>query len=153
MKHDKLKQYVALRDALQNEKAQLETRLTAINEALGTGAGVSATIVGTAKRPGRRPNTAGAISKKVKPSKRGKAPGKFGSGKRKGKLGGNTISLRAAVAQVTTSKPLTKQEILAAVDKLGYTFTTKNPLNSLNQILYKCTNPKFKNVKGRFSAA
>jgi hypothetical protein len=137
MKHDALKQYVSLRDSLQKEKAQLEGRLAAINEALGFDT-VGATLVGA------------PIPKPAKPGKRGKARAKNTAGKKKGNLGDNSLSLRSAVAQVTSAKPLDKKEILEAVDNLGYKFTTKNPLNSLNQILYKSTNPKFKNVKGKF---
>ena len=45
-----------------------------------------------------------------------------------------------------------KQEILDAIHKLGYRFTTKNPMNSLGVILYG-KNPRFKNENGRFSPA
>lgn len=65
----------------------------------------------------------------------------------------NSLSLRKAVIQVTTGKPMTKEEILSAVAKLGYRFTAKNPVNSLNVVLYGSKNPKFKNDDGRFSPA
>ena len=41
----------------------------------------------------------------------------------------NPVSLRKGVVKLTTSKPLTKQEILDGLEKLGYRFTTKKPLN------------------------
>lgn len=48
----------------------------------------------------------------------------------------NAMSLREAVAKVTSKRPLTKQEVLQAVQDLGYVFTTKKPINSLNALIY-----------------
>ena len=62
----------------------------------------------------------------------------------------NPVSLREAVIQATSKKALSKQEILVEVQKMGYTFTGKNPMNSLNVLLYG-KKPKFKNDQGRFS--
>jgi len=62
----------------------------------------------------------------------------------------NEMSLRDAVFKVIDGKALTKHEILDAVIRLGYQFSTNDPLNSLGVILYG-KNPKFKNVGGRFS--
>src|SRR5688572_1963027 len=36
--------------------------------------------------------------------------------------GSNPISLKSAVLQVTANRPMTKNEILEAVERLGYTF-------------------------------
>ncbi len=55
----------------------------------------------------------------------------------------NKMSLRKAVIQVTKNKALTKQEILKAIDKIGYKFTARDPMNSLNVALY--TPGTFKN--------
>jgi hypothetical protein len=63
----------------------------------------------------------------------------------------NKVSLKAAVLEVTKGKMLTKAEILTAVEKLGYRFSTKNPLNSLGTVLY--SGKEFKNVNGKFTAA
>lgn len=65
----------------------------------------------------------------------------------------NSVSLKAAVSDVIKSKPLTRPEILKAVEKAGYTFTAKDPLNSLNTLLY--SNKKvFKNFgDGTFGLA
>lgn len=63
----------------------------------------------------------------------------------------NKLSLRQAVITATSVKPLTKPEIMAAIRKLGYRFTAKDPMNSLNVILY--TKGQFKNDGGRFSPA
>jgi hypothetical protein len=62
----------------------------------------------------------------------------------------NELSLKEAVAKVIDGKALTKHEILDAVLRLGYQFSTDDPLNSLGVILYG-KNPKFKNENGRFS--
>ncbi len=56
MKQNTLKQYVALQKSLTAEKARLESRLQAINEALGA----SATIPATGKRGGKRQMSAAA---------------------------------------------------------------------------------------------
>ena len=65
----------------------------------------------------------------------------------------NKMSLREAVRQATASKPLTKAEILAAIDKLGYKFNTSDPVNSLNCVLYDTKKKLFKNFNGRFGLA
>src|SRR5687768_13268044 len=62
----------------------------------------------------------------------------------------NEMSLKDAVFKVIDGKALTKHEILDAVLRLGYQFSTDDPLNSLGVILYG-KNPKFKNIGGRFS--
>jgi hypothetical protein len=62
----------------------------------------------------------------------------------------NEMSLKDAVFKVIENKALTKHEVLDAVLRLGYQFSTNDPLNSLGVILYG-KNPKFKNVGGRFS--
>jgi hypothetical protein len=62
----------------------------------------------------------------------------------------NEMSLRDAVFKVIEGQALTKHEISDAVTRLGYQFSTNDPLNSLGVILYG-KNPKFKNVGGRFS--
>jgi hypothetical protein len=63
----------------------------------------------------------------------------------------NALSLKQAVVEVTKSKPLTKQEILDAIKKLGYRFSAKDPINSLNVVLY--SKRQFKNQEGKFSPA
>jgi hypothetical protein len=63
----------------------------------------------------------------------------------------NPMSLKAAVTQVTKDKPLTKPDILAAIKKLGYQFTAKDPVNSLNTVLY--TGKAFRSQGGKYSPA
>lgn len=129
MKIDKLKQYVALRDSLLDEKAQLEARLEQINKALGKDSIASVSPV-----------------KPVKPAKRVKAPV---SAKRK--RAKNPMSLKEAVRKVTSERPMTKKEILSAIQKLGYRFSAADPMNSLNVVLY--TKGLFRNDNGKFSPA
>ncbi len=130
MKSDSLKQYVPLLEALLKEKAELEERLVQINQILG-----SLQLRGSAPSP-----AAGAPEVQQAPAAKKRA--KFKRAK-------NKLSLRAAVKQVTTKKPMTKAEILEAVqNKLGYKFASSNPVNSLNAVLY--AKNQFKNVEGRF---
>lgn len=124
MTKDPLKQFTALREAMTKRKVEIETELGALNAALGGGA------VSTAP-----------ISKPVKVVS-GPAP----KGPRK--RAANSMSLLEAVLAVTKSKPLPKAEILTAVEKLGYTFSAKSPMNSLNTLLY--TNKGIKNMSGKF---
>lgn len=131
MKIDNLRRYVDLRNSLTREKAQLEERLRQINEALGE-TEPPAIAAGT---PVRQRGGAGSKT----------------SGRR-GRPASGGLSLREAVLQVTSGKPMTKQEILDAVQALGYKFSTSNPMNSLGVILYG-KNPRFRNEGGRFSPA
>ena len=62
------------------------------------------------------------------------------------------MSLKEAVLEALGSGKKTKQEILDAVGRSGYKFTTSNPLNSLGVILYG-KKPRFKNDNGYFSVA
>jgi hypothetical protein len=117
MKLNAVKRYIALHKALLAEKSALEQQLEAINQALG----------GTG--PLRTPRGAARANGAVRRRRR------------------NRLSLRKAVLQVTSAKPMSKPDILAAVTKLGYRFTTKNPINSLNAVLYK---DRFKNYGGKY---
>ncbi|MBN8247844.1 MAG: hypothetical protein J0L84_10415 [Verrucomicrobia bacterium] len=133
MKRDPLKQFVALRESLLARQAQLQAELKGINEALGVATATVAAVSGLATEPsGRRP---------------GRSPGP----RRGGKRARNAMSLREAVLTVTKSKPLPKAEILAAVGKLGYVFSAKDPMNSLNTFLY--TDKQVKNYDGKFGPA
>jgi len=64
----------------------------------------------------------------------------------------NEHSLKEAILKVVTGKALTKEQILEAVQKIGYQFRTKNPANSMNVVLYG-KKPKFKRQDGKFSVA
>lgn len=54
MKKNIVREFVSLRNALQQEKQILEARLRELNEALGAGAGAESPKVATARAAGRR---------------------------------------------------------------------------------------------------
>ncbi len=120
MKQINVGQYVALREALLKEKAELEARLEDISRALGGGG----TITARAK-PGPKPRVT------------------------RGKRAKNEMSMKEATVKALAGKALTRQETLDAVQKLGYKFTAKSPLNSLSTLLY--SDKSFKNTDGKFS--
>lgn len=65
----------------------------------------------------------------------------------------NKLSLREAISIATKSRPLSKAEIIEAVGKLGYRFSTDDPAGSLNACLYSKQGKKnFTNHGGKFSA-
>jgi hypothetical protein len=126
MKNDHLKLYVTARQKLLKEKATLESRLAQLNRALALEPAPEAPA---SKAPARAAGRGKSPAKRVK----------------------NAMSLKAAVIKVTTGKPLTKKEILAALQKLGYRFNSDMPLNSLNTVLY--TGKVFKNQDGKYGPA
>ena len=135
MKRDPLKQFVSLRNALQQRTQELESELLHLNRALGVQSTITATAPAApvapaaAARPGRKPAAA----------------------KVRGKRARNEVSLKEAVVAATKAKPLAKPEILAAIAKNGYKFSAKNPMNSLNTLLY--SDKGFKNHGGKFGPA
>lgn len=123
MKNDSLKKFAALRTSLVNEKRQLEQRLAEINAVLGSET--------PAAPAAPRRSSASRAAKPRRPR--------------------NAVSLKMLVKKVTAEKPLTKEQILAAVKKEGYKFTTDKPFASINVVLY--TKGQFKNTDGKFSPA
>ena len=132
MKRDPLKQFVVLRESLLSRQAELQAELKSINEALGVAGVAVAAAAAVPAAAGKR---------------RGRVPGTRGGGRR----AKNSISLKEAVLTVTKAKPLAKPEILTAVAKLGYKFAAKDPMNSLNTLLY--TDKQIKNHGGKFGPA
>jgi len=131
MRIDNLQQFVKLRRELTQEKEELSRRLAQINEALGE---ISSTSSSAAQ----------AVPGQARQVQRGQI-------RRAGRQpsGGGT-SLRELVIQVLREGSKTKEEVLQAVQRRGYRFQTKDPLNSLGVILYG-KNPKFGRVDGRFA--
>lgn len=127
--NDPLQQYRALRSALSAEREAIQKRLQEINDALGGGEAV------VAAAPAAAPTG----------KKRGRPPGPQ-------KVINNAMPLREAVLKVLTAKPITKQELLAGVQKLGYRFASKDPLNSLQVFLYGAGRKVVKNVDAKFAA-
>jgi hypothetical protein len=64
----------------------------------------------------------------------------------------NALSLREAVAKAVGKKPLSKDEILAGVQKLGYRFGGKAPIKSLEVFLYTAGKKTLRRVNGKFAA-
>lgn len=142
MKNDKLKQFVSLREQLLRDKADLEARLSEINKALGAVSGsIAAPVVpgGAVTKRGRKPAGGDKVAAPSSPKPAGR------------KRAQNSVSLREAVLTATKAKPLSRQEILEAVQASGYVFTAKDPLNSLSTLLY--TDKGIKNHGGKFGPA
>ncbi len=144
MKADSLHKYVALHEALVKEKSALEGRLDQINQALSGSVAARTRVAAVAP--------AAAAPAAAKPAPRGR---KASLSRRRGRGGrGRSAtgkSLKLMALEVIRSKPLTRQEILDAVKKDGYVFSSTNPLNSLSAMLY--SNKKvFKVRDGKFSA-
>ena len=123
---DSLKQFTQLRESLLKRQAAVQAELTQISSALGAFGSVAPSTVTPVSRGGAKTPTERGPRKRAE----------------------NSISLAEAVLTVTKAKPLSKPEILSAVEKLGYKFSAKSPLNSLNTLLY--TNKQIKNYDGKF---
>ena len=119
---DPVAQLANLRTALERERTDLLKRLNQIEEALN-GAGSPAAFI------------------------------KAGGGRgRRGPRARNKLTVREAIAKATASKPLGLAEIVVAVRKIGYKFTSKNPQNSVGAYLYGADGRKhFKRVDGKFA--
>ena len=119
---DPVAQLANLRDALEKERTDLLKRLSQIDEALN-GAGIPAAFI----KPG-------------------------GGRGRRGPRARNKLTVREAIAKATASRPLGLAEIVQAVRKIGYKFTSKNPQNSVGAYLYGADGRKhFKRVDGKFA--
>lgn len=125
--------YSSFRNQLLKEREALQVRLARIDGALQAIEGLAGAVV--APRRGRLPG-----------------PPRRTHGGARGKRARNAMSLKDAVRKVLEKGPLTKPEIMDAVQKSGYKFTASNPMNSLNVVLY--TKGQFKKLPGkRFAPA
>jgi hypothetical protein len=127
---DALKQFVDLKLRLTTEREKLMRRLAEINEALADNGLDGRQAQESLPAPARAPRT--SATKKQRSTAK------------------NEMSLREAVVKATTGRPLGKQEIVAEVQKLGYTFRGSDPMNVLGTVIYG-KKPRFKNENGRFS--
>ena len=119
---DVIQQFTQLRSALQRERANLLNRLQQIDAALADGAG--------AKAPGSRPAVTGGATPRT----------------------GNDLNMREAIALATSKQPLKVSQIAAAVQALGFKFTSANPTNSVGAFLYGPGGKQhFKKVGRKFS--
>jgi hypothetical protein len=118
-----LQQYRKVRSTLEKERAELGKRMAEIDEALGVAQNGHHTVTTPAQHSRPRRNQH------------------------------NKLSLREAISIATKSRPLSKAEIIEAVNKLGYRFSTDDPTGSLNACLYSKQGKKnFTNHGGKFSA-
>ena len=127
MKNDPLKAFVSLRDNLLKRKATLEAELAQIDKVLAISP--KAVTVAAPKAAASAGVTSTGRPKRAK----------------------NELSLKEAVLTVTKGKTLSKPDILDAIAKIGYKFTAKSPMNSLNTLLY--SDKAFKNSDGKFGPA
>lgn len=149
---DNLKEFVALRDALVQEKKQLLGRLAQIESVLGqANLSVAAPAPAAAPVKGRRGRPPGSSKAAPAPKPVLEAVAVPGRRPRGGKRIRNRVSLREAIIAVTKTRAMTKEEILAAVQKDGYRFNAKDPMPSLNSVLY--SKRQFQNKDGKFSPA
>ena len=160
---DNIKQFAKLYASLVQEKKDLENRLGDINKALSGDlkAPKKAASKNGRKKKSAKKKTAPKNGRK-KSAKEKKAAPKNGrknkktatkktlkkkAKKKTAKRAKNKTSLRLTIISVLGKKHLGKKEILAAVQKAGYKFSTKDPMNSLQVQLYT----KFKRDKdGKF---
>jgi len=122
-----LKEFTQLRASLLKRQVEVQDELASINAALGTLAAATATVA--------------PVAAPAAPAERSARPGPR-------QRTAKDMSLAEAVLTVTKGGPLAKQEILDAVLKLGYKFSTKDPMNSLSTTLY--SHKKIKNFGGKF---
>lgn len=118
-KLDNLKQYMSIRAALVEERNKLKARIVDIDKLLGEVITFDDSEVKKPQQP--QPGTVAEQPKRFR----------------------NSTSLRNAVVKLLSERPMTKREILDRLGEIGYQFTARNPMNSLNALLYG-RQPKFK---------
>lgn len=132
-----LAQFVRLRSAILAERDAVRSRLKDLDTVLGT-ADTSANVVSarnTAPEPPVRSET-------TTWRKRGRHS-----------VFRPTLTLRHAVEKATVKRPLPIRDLVPAVQKLGYRFTSKNPYNSLGAYLYSGRGQEhFRKTPSGFSA-
>ena len=121
---DIVREAVSLFQQLQQRRAQLQSELNEIDQALASvqGGTVTSNQVST-PTPGRRGR------------------------------GSNAMSLREVVLQVLGSGPKTKEEILEGIGRTSYRFSAAKPMNSLQTFLYGPGKKLLKRSGKQFSLA
>jgi hypothetical protein len=116
-----IKQYLALRTALESERAALQKRLQEINAALG---------VAMAAEQMANNRTGGPVRLDTR---------------------GASLTMREAIAEVVKDSPKRIRQIVEEMTAMGYSFTTKNPINSVGAFLYGPGKKHFKGSEGLFT--
>lgn len=117
---DNISRFVALRGMLEAERSAIYQRLRELDAALGAAAGTQ-----------EQPKAASPSPAPLVPRRRGRPPGSRNTSSAGAKFG-----LREAIAQAVARGPLLLRDLVPAVQKLGYRFTSKNPYNSMGAYLY-----------------
>ncbi len=138
MKNDQLKQFIALRASLLEEKAGLLSRLAQIEEALGPG------TVAPGKRMVRRA-VRGAQGARPEAGL-GAKPARKTARRRRARRKGDQLPLPEFIRQLVASGPLAKDEIIEALKKAKRSFSP----GYLQGVLYS---RKLRRVAGKFAAA
>ena len=136
MKAETIELYQRLRAALQQELGDIERERDDRKERI---AAIEVAIQGSA-----------ATASSPRGRKKGASSPSAGSAAHRGPRADNQMSLKEAIIKVTTDHPLTKEQVLEEVQRIGYKFSTDKPANSVNQALYG-DKPGFKNEGGKFS--
>ncbi|MCW5557001.1 MAG: hypothetical protein KIT22_04065 [Verrucomicrobiae bacterium] len=124
MKVDSLTQFERLRASMLRRKAEIEAELAALDSVLDG-------------RPYREATPPAPV-----PATRTKA-------KREASRVENPLSLGDAIFSATKAAPLTKEEILAALEKLGYRFSGESlPIEEVGSVLQMDT--RFEAVSGKY---
>jgi len=141
---DALQDFVRLSQSLQTERAAILVRLAELDRALGSGA--QASVAG-----GEIP-----IPFALAPKRRGRPPGsgrRGRGGRRATAPDGSKLGMREAITQATAQGAMIIRDLVPAMQKLGYKFSSKNPVNSVGAYLYGPTGKKyFKKRDGGFVA-
>lgn len=124
MTNASIKKFIKLRQQLESERTQIAVRLKEVEEALGSfQSSRTPTQTTTGKKRGPKPGSKRKVS--------------------------NELSLKDAIIKVLGKQMMTKEEILAGVQKLGYRFRTSKPIGTITVVLYG-KNPKFSRRDGKF---
>ncbi|HMJ88866.1 MAG TPA: hypothetical protein VK530_03570 [Candidatus Acidoferrum sp.] len=131
-----IQEVLSLFQQLERERQQHQQRINEIDRALAQvrgGASIASSVPASTKVSGH------PVAVR---SKGGRKPGK----------GGNTMSLRQRMAEVSRQQPLSVREIVNAVRKAGHQFESSDPIKSVGSYLYGPEGKKhFKRVDGKFS--
>lgn len=119
-----INQFMALKAALEAERDSIRSRLQALDAILGSSANLSAAP--------RDQMSVGSLA----PRRRGRPPGRRNAPKTADAGGEQKFGLREAVRQAIANRALSIRELVPAVERLGYRFSSKDPVNSLGAYLY-----------------
>jgi hypothetical protein len=124
----KIDQFARLRKELEQVQDELLSELNLLNTALGSDQGEAPKVARPRSGNGNGPTSAKSKAAGSKRRRRPSAAANKGQGE---------LTLREAVNQVLGDKPMSKHEILTAVQKIGYRSKSADPMNPLRVFLYR----------------